>query len=198
MWGLFMPVELFIIAYFLGAIPFGWLIAKINNVDIFSEGDGLPGAANILRIFGPTQAFLVYGLDTTKGLLALYIASIQGITDIQLLIVASLAILGHWNSIFTKFRGGDGVTVLIGITVGLLPTLGFISVSIGITIAAIARKTGHHASLWGGIACYGFLLSGSYVLNTNSTIVYGILSLASLVLFHSLYGHIKRRSKVVY
>ncbi|MQG85391.1 MAG: acyl-phosphate glycerol 3-phosphate acyltransferase, partial [SAR202 cluster bacterium] len=59
-----MPIEVLIvaiIAYFLGAIPFGWLIGKIKNVDVFSEGDGLPGAANILRIIGPTEAFLVYG-----------------------------------------------------------------------------------------------------------------------------------------
>tara|TARA_B100000676_G_scaffold306364_1_gene362450 strand:- start:1577 stop:2158 length:582 start_codon:yes stop_codon:yes gene_type:complete len=192
-----MPIELYIIAYLLGAIPFGWMIGKAKNVDVFSEGDGLPGAANILRLFGPIEALVVYGLDTTKGLLAIYIATLQGITDLQLLIVASIAILGHWNSIFTKFRGGDGVTVLIGITIGLLPTLGFISVSIGVTVAAIARKTGHHASLWGGIACYGFLLLGSYLLNTNTTFVYGILSLATLVLFHSLYGHMKRRNKIV-
>ena len=54
-----MPIEVLIvaiIAYFLGAIPFGWLIGKIKNVDVFSEGDGLPGAANILRIIGPTEA----------------------------------------------------------------------------------------------------------------------------------------------
>ena len=196
-----MPIEVLIItivAYFLGAIPFGWLIGKIKNVDVFSEGDGLPGAANILRILGPSEAFLVYGLDTAKGLLAVYLATTQGITDIHLLMIASIAILGHWNSIFTKFRGGDGVTVLIGITVGLLPTLGLICVSIGVTVAAIARKTGHHASLWGGIACYGFLLFGSYLLNTNTTMVYGILSLATFVLFHSIYGHVKRRSKMVY
>ena len=121
-----MPIELYIIAYLLGAIPFGWMIGKAKNVDVFSEGDGLPGAANILRLFGPIEALVVYGLDTTKGLLAIYIATLQGITDLQLLIVASIAILGHWNSIFTKFRGGDGVTVLIGITIGLLPTLGLI------------------------------------------------------------------------
>jgi glycerol-3-phosphate acyltransferase PlsY len=191
-------INFLILGYLLGAIPFGWLLGKIKNVDVFSEGDGLPGAANILRILGPTEAFTVYALDTAKGLVAIYIASANGIIDLQLVMVASVTILGHWNSIFTKFRGGDGVAVLLGITVALIPTLGFISVSIGVAVAAISRKTGHHAALWGGITCYGFLLLGSYFINSNPPTIYGIMCLAALVLSHSLYGHMKRRSKMVY
>lgn len=75
---LVLPITLAtLLGYLLGALPFGWLIARRHGVDIFREGSGNPGATNVRRVlgekFGPAgkrAGNLVFGLDAAKGALA--------------------------------------------------------------------------------------------------------------------------------
>lgn len=61
------------IGYFLGALPFGYLIARAHGICIFTSGSGNPGATNVLRTLGKKAGYTVFILDTGKGLLAAYI-----------------------------------------------------------------------------------------------------------------------------
>ncbi|AHF92141.1 glycerol-3-phosphate acyltransferase [Opitutaceae bacterium TAV5] len=66
-----------VIGYFLGALPFGYLVARSFGINIFEHGSKNPGATNVKRVlgekFGPrgkragTRVFL---LDAVKGALA--------------------------------------------------------------------------------------------------------------------------------
>src|SRR6516164_10378508 len=56
-------------AYFVGGIPFGYLIARWRGVDIFRAGSGNIGATNVGRVLGRRFGVLVFVLDFAKGAL---------------------------------------------------------------------------------------------------------------------------------
>ncbi len=111
------------LAYLLGSIPVGWLIANIfYHKDIRQEGSGNIGATNALRIFGTKIGILVLLLDMLKGIIAVLIAK-QVIPGAHPLVsIAGLvAILGHIFPVWLKFRGGKGVATAAGVFAALAP-----------------------------------------------------------------------------
>src|SRR5438309_5800516 len=56
-----------LIAYLIGAIPFGFLIARWRGVNIFQQGSGNIGATNVGRVLGKRFGILVFLLDFSKG-----------------------------------------------------------------------------------------------------------------------------------
>jgi glycerol-3-phosphate acyltransferase PlsY len=182
-----------ILGFFLGSIPLAMLLSRIQGVDIFSIGPGLAGAANVYRNVGPISGALVLIGDIAKGVLAVTVAHRLGLEGELVLLPALAALLGHWRSVFTKFRGGDGLSTLLGITMAIIPLYGILAVMTGATVAFIAKGMGHHASLWGGTAGYGFLLVRSPEASVEISVVLGVVFLALLVLAHGVVGHRRRR-----
>lgn len=183
-----------ILGFFLGSIPLAMLLSRIQGVDIFSTGTGLAGAANVYRNVGPVSGALVFAGDTVKGVLTVTVAHRLGLEGEVVLLPALAALVGHWRSVFTKFRGGDGLSTLLGITMAMIPIYGVLAVLTGGTVAFIARGMGHHASLWGGTAGYGFLLVRAPVTSVGVSLVLGVVLLALLVLAHGVVGHRRRRT----
>src|SRR6516225_4249365 len=62
-------------AYLIGAIPFGYLVARWRGVDIFKAGSGNIGATNIGRVLGRRFGILVFLLDFAKGALPVLAAT---------------------------------------------------------------------------------------------------------------------------
>jgi acyl phosphate:glycerol-3-phosphate acyltransferase len=63
-----------LIGYFLGALPFGWLIARRFGINIFEHGSKNPGATNVKRVLGgmfgqkgKRAGDLAFTLDALKG-----------------------------------------------------------------------------------------------------------------------------------
>ncbi|MDR0590518.1 MAG: glycerol-3-phosphate 1-O-acyltransferase PlsY [Puniceicoccales bacterium] len=118
---------IFFVGYFLGAIPFGFIVAKINGINIFQEGSGNPGATNVKRVVGNKWGVLVFVLDCLKGFVPVLIVKICYQTCVSQAnnMGATLLIglvLGHCYSIFLKFRGGKGVATAIGGLAVLMPS----------------------------------------------------------------------------
>lgn len=106
-----------VVGYLLGALPFGYLVARAKGVNIFEVGSKNPGATNVRRVLGSGPGNLVLFLDALKGAVAsgwpLFLVTPEhqlatGITGL----VAS--ILGHSFSCFTGFRGGKSVATGAG------------------------------------------------------------------------------------
>ena len=57
------------IAYFLGSIPTGFLVARARGVDIRQQGSGNIGATNVFRILGKPAGIFVLLCDALKGYL---------------------------------------------------------------------------------------------------------------------------------
>src|SRR3990172_8600822 len=129
-----MNLPVFIVAavgYLLGALPFGWLVARAHGVDIFKVGSGNPGATNVKRVLGAKAGNTVFALDALKGVGAVLfgrhvqfflpveysyfgIGTPLGCFEYDLSLNCSIlgllaAVLGHSFSIFTRLKGGKGV-----------------------------------------------------------------------------------------
>ena len=116
-----------VLAYLLGAIPFGYIIAKYwAKIDIRKEGSGNIGATNALRIMGKKAGVTVLILDLLKGTLAvmligrLFYEGAAGSNQLAYVyIIAIAAICGHIWTIFLSFKGGKGVSTALGVLIGL-------------------------------------------------------------------------------
>jgi glycerol-3-phosphate acyltransferase PlsY len=119
-----------LVGYLLGALPFGYLVAKAKGVNIFEVGSKNPGATNVRRVLGHGPGNLVLALDALKGAAAVavgyvhlawgepssfsfdYASDSAAVTRPLVGLVA--AILGHSFSCFTGFKGGKSVATGAG------------------------------------------------------------------------------------
>ena len=63
-----------LLAFLLGSIPFGLLIAKAKGIDIREHGSGNIGATNVLRVVGKKYGITCFLLDVFKGFIPVAIA----------------------------------------------------------------------------------------------------------------------------
>jgi len=116
----------FLLAYLVGGVPFGYLVARWRGVDILRQGSGNIGATNVGRILGRRFGILVFCLDFAKGALPVVatqrLAAALGETPQVLGAVAGLAaFLGHLFPVYLRFRGGKGVATGAGVVAVLVP-----------------------------------------------------------------------------
>lgn len=181
-----------IIAYVLGALPIAALISRRAGVDIFDVGTGLAGASNVKRYVGKYRGLTVGVLDLVKGLAALLVGALFGIDDAWIVLPALAAIFGHWNSVFTGFRGGDGLAILGGIMIGMFPVFGVIGVLVGVLVAFGGQRLPYTSLL---SVVTGYASVAALVLNSNGDLrmALGLGGLSALVLARALLGHLRRR-----
>jgi glycerol-3-phosphate acyltransferase PlsY len=111
-----------VVAYLLGSIPFGLVVAKaLGDVDPRSVGSGNIGATNVGRACGTTAGVFVLALDILKGFLPVYLATAFGQNWAYLSLTALAAVLGHIFPLFLKFKGGKAVATSIGAFLPLAP-----------------------------------------------------------------------------
>lgn len=121
-----------ILAYLIGSIPFGLLLAKVMaKTDPRFAGSGNIGATNMLRLNGKWAGALTLLLDAFKGIAAILLAQ-QLTYNPNIIFYAGLAaFLGHLYPAWLKFKGGKGIATGIAvmsfwnITSGLMIILTF-------------------------------------------------------------------------
>src|SRR5579863_3969809 len=94
-----------LLAYLLGAIPFGYLLVKIRTgADVRKSGSGNIGATNVLRTSGRAAGIATLLLDIGKGYLAVWIAGRLSDKSVLAMCVATLAVMaGHAFPVFLGF-----------------------------------------------------------------------------------------------
>lgn len=116
-----------LMAYFLGAVPIGLLIAKIyGHPDIRREGSGNIGATNVARVVGKKQGLITLIGDISKGavpvLLAMWLIGTDTLTkQFWIALIGFSSFLGHIFPIYLKFRGGKGVATATGVFFAISP-----------------------------------------------------------------------------
>lgn len=115
-----------IIAYFIGAIPNGWIIVRlVKQRDIRYMGSGRTGMSNVIRNAGKKWGYLTGILDTVKGFIAVKLCSllVPGAAPWVPAIAGLLAVIGHIYSLFmiekrrngeVHLRGGAGGVTSVG------------------------------------------------------------------------------------
>jgi glycerol-3-phosphate acyltransferase PlsY len=134
-----MLVFLVLAAYLLGSVPFGFIIARIWNIDIRQHGSGNIGATNILRTLGPVPAGLVFILDFLKGTLAVYIGYWVGGDPLVVLLLGVAVIFGHMFPVFLGFKGGKGAATGLGVLAALAPEVFLVSMLLVAVIIVATR-----------------------------------------------------------
>ncbi len=157
----------YLIAYLVGSIPFGLILAKqFAGVDIKESGSGNIGATNVLRVVKDRDPALAKKLsiatlvlDMLKGLIVLFIADRLGLDRSVLWGVAVLAVFGHCFSIYLLGEGGKGVATGFGVLLYMIPYAALVGFGLWMFVAKVL-KISSLASLVGllGVVASSFFL----------------------------------------
>jgi glycerol-3-phosphate acyltransferase PlsY len=139
-----------LVAYLLGSIPTGFLVAKARGIDIRKVGSGNIGATNVLRALGKPAAISVLLADAVKGWLAVVVASslvcnwlYPAADSVERewfhLCAGVFAILGHNYTCWLYFKGGKGIATSAGVLTALVPVPLLIIFSVWIIVFALSR-----------------------------------------------------------
>ena len=63
-----------IVGYLFGCIQTGYIVGRVNKIDIRDYGSGNSGTTNTLRTLGKTAAIITFLGDAVKGLVAVNLA----------------------------------------------------------------------------------------------------------------------------
>tara|TARA_B100000686_G_scaffold117387_1_gene124598 strand:+ start:123 stop:725 length:603 start_codon:yes stop_codon:yes gene_type:complete len=185
-----------LVSYVFGALPFAQRLSRRKGIDIFSIGTGLAGASNVLKNVGKGSALLVLVFDIAKGSLAVIVSAMMGVEGLLILIPASLAVFGHWNSLFTRFRGGDGMAIGGGIALALFGMTGLAAFFVGGLVGLIAQKL-PFSSLFSIITGYISLLFISVSSSESEFhLALGFGGICLVILLHAMLGHRKRNRAI--
>ena len=184
-------IQFYILAYLVGSIPFGFLLAKkFAGIDVQASGSKSIGATNVLRVVKQTNVVLAKKLgiatvllDAVKGVAVIVIAMMMGFSDETLWAIAVLAVLGHCYSLYLNFEGGKGVATALGVFLILIP----IPAIIGTIIWGFCAKVLKISSISSLLGLVGVIIS-SLILNNGLEI--GSNAPVYMIAFIIFYKHI--------
>jgi len=162
-------VLFYIVAYLVGSIPFGLLLAKkFAGVNVQDSGSKSIGATNVLRVVKQTNPALAKKLgiatvllDALKGALVIGIAMIYGMSTETLWAIAVMSVLGHCYSVYLSFEGGKGVATGLGVFLVLIP----IPTLIGAAIWGFCAKVLKISSLSSLLGLIGVVIAAIFLNN---------------------------------
>ena len=109
------------IGYVCGLLQTGYLIGKINHIDIRKEGSGNAGSTNALRVMGWKAGLLTFAGDVLKCVIAIlivrYLFEDSEFVPLLAMYAGAGATLGHNFPFYLKFKGGKGIAVLAGLVI---------------------------------------------------------------------------------
>lgn len=176
-----------VLAYLIGAIPIGVIIANFRGVDIRRHGSGKTGTTNVLRTIGRRAAALVLLGDFVKGALAVWAARLiaegfatpgervpwlddaVSVITLAAVIAAAASISGHVWSIYMRlltgaWAGGRGVATALGAIAVVNPLVLVAALGVGIPTMLISRYVSLGSimgSVASGLAIILLVLTGS-------------------------------------
>ena len=128
-----------VIAYLLGSISTGLLVAKMNHGPNLREvGSKNTGASNVLRTMGLKSGLMTFAGDCGKAALACGIGY-WALGQYGAMLAGLMVILGHNWPVFFQFKGGKGVASSCGVMLVCFPIPALISYVVAIGIIAATR-----------------------------------------------------------
>lgn len=161
---------LIFLSYFLGGIPFSYILGKLKGKDLLETGDRNPGAWNLMFNVHRGAGILGVLLDGGKGLAACLIGAHFGDYSWTPFFCVTSSVAGHNWSPFLHLKGGKGVAACVGGIIGLslyaTIILGIITLSLLLLLRRMAL------GILGGVAG-----ASAYLFFTNpgwSTFLFGV------------------------
>ena len=132
-------IGLCLLAFFSGALPFGYWAGRLKGIDLREHGSKNIGATNVLRTLGPLWGCTVLALDALKGYLPVLAAQRIGLDSWWVVAIGIAAILGHSFSPLVNFKGGKGVATALGVVIGFSWQAAAIASVIFVITVAVTR-----------------------------------------------------------
>ena len=122
-----------LIAYLLGSLMGALILGVLRGVDIRTQGSGNAGGTNALRTQGKAFALGVVVIDVAKGWFSAAILPALALPGVAIdpslgrdwlaVSCAAAATAGHVWPVWFEFRGGKGAATVIGVILGIAPSL---------------------------------------------------------------------------
>lgn len=165
-------------AYLIGALPTGYVVARLRGIDIRSRGSGGTGATNILRALGWQAALLTGLVDVGKGVAGVALGHWAAGPDHWAVAVTSVAaVAGHSWPVYIGFRGGKSVATALGVVAWLAPVPTAIGLALFIVCVGLTRFVSL-GSIVGTLAVALQMLNGPY----SWPLRLGVLVIAAIVI----------------
>ncbi len=134
-----MNLLIIFVAYLLGTVPTGRMVAKARGIEITRAGSGNVGATNVARTAGKAAGIITLAGHSAKGISGAligywYLDSSSGAA------IAGLAtVSGHCFSIPGILTGGKGVATSLGVIAVVSPLLSATAIAIFLATFKISR-----------------------------------------------------------
>ena len=141
-----------------------WVSRLLYDGKIRERGSRNPGARNMGRVYGKTAFVLTLLGDASKGIVAISVGHLLGLSE-ELIIVGLLsAMTGHIAPFYRKFKGGEAVATFIGGITAFNPML----LVVFLSVCAVALLVRASATVAGWLGFVSIPLA-SYLLTKELT-----------------------------
>jgi len=189
----------YILAYLVGSIPFGLLLAKkFAGVDVQASGSKSIGATNVLRVVKQKDPALAKKLgiatvilDALKGAVVILIAMMYGMSLETLWAIAVISVLGHCYSVYLNFEGGKGVATGLGVFLVLIP----IPTIIGAIVWGFCAKVLKISSISSLLGLVGVVISAIFLSNNLGVDSNAPMYIITFIIFYKHIPNIVRLIK---
>jgi glycerol-3-phosphate acyltransferase PlsY len=165
-------------AYLIGNLSFGYLVGRLQKIDIRDYGSGNIGATNVLRTLGVWPALLTLVLDVGKGMAAVFLARYLGQNLWTPVLAGILAIVGHNWPFVLRFKGGRGVATTLGVLLALMPRVVILVAAVWLLLVFLTR----YISV-GSIGAAMALPLAAWLFGQPIQLVLGSFALATLIIW---------------
>jgi glycerol-3-phosphate acyltransferase PlsY len=128
-----------LLAYLLGGVPVGVLVARGHGVDLFKVGSGNIGTTNVVRALGLKIGLVVWAGDVAKGLLAALLALALTNSEPAVAACGAAAVTGHCWSPYLRFRGGRGIATSLGVLLVVDWRIGLLAFGVWTAVVLLSR-----------------------------------------------------------
>ena len=109
-----------IAAYFWGAIPVTHIVVRaLKGVDLREYGSGSVGPSNAAHLVGRRIAIAIGVVEVLKGAAPVWVAQAIGLEIGQQMAAGVTCIVGHNWSVWIRFKGGRGMSILLGVMLAM-------------------------------------------------------------------------------
>jgi acyl phosphate:glycerol-3-phosphate acyltransferase len=167
--------------YVAGSMPWGyWLVRIFRGEDIRQKGSGNIGATNVWRVYGPSLGIPAVVLDTAKGFVPAYVATVL-VGHGSGVLAGAAAMLGHWRPLFLGFRrGGKMVATAGGAFLGVAPLVGGVAAVVWLVVFGVTR----YASVASMSAAASLPVSAWLLGYPWPVIAFGVFAAVGVVFLH--------------
>ncbi len=133
------------IGYLFGLIQSGFIMGKLNHIDIREHGSGNAGSTNALRTLGWKVGLITFIGDCFKCVAAVLICraifkeSAPEMLPLLGLYGGTGAIIGHNYPFYLGFKGGKGIAATGGLLFAVNPLIALIALTMFVLVVAITK-----------------------------------------------------------